>query len=169
MTRNDAFRGDVLSREVEHILPRLIATLWGNGSLRLDTDTLSEAHDYETLEWLSRIVAGFVSDERNNWKPAVDELRKQHRYETERLTELDSLLQTLITLSQQEDVTVDKLRSYLNQYRDAASFFLSSNYGRNPKARIFSPNRPAEEASKDVLAEWAQEIRETAEQENKDA
>lgn len=169
MARNETFSGDVLSREIEHIMPLLINKLWGNGSLHLDTDTISEAHDYRTLEWLSRIIAGFVSDERNRWKSALEEVRKQHQYETERAKELDSLLKTLVALSQREEVTVEQLGSYLSEYRDSYAFFSDSNYGRNPKARHFSPDHPAEEASRDVLAEWKQELDERVEEENKDA
>lgn len=137
MVNRANFSHEVLSREVERILPELMARLWGNGSLRLDTDTLSIADDYHTLEWLSRIVAGFMFDERSRWKPNMDALMKDSAYDKKRMRELDGILKRLTEASAKDEVTVAELQEEITKYRDPLTYYMDSlRQKRNPALDI---------------------------------
>lgn len=155
MVNRANYSHEVLSREVERILPELMARLWGNGSLHLDTDTLSIADDYRNLEWLSRIVAGFMFDERSRWKPNMEALMKQSAYDKKRMRELDGLLERLTEASAKDDVTVAELKEEIAKYRDPVSYYLDSlRPKRNPILDAWEKDlKDKEESEEQIISE----------------
>lgn len=108
-----------LSRETNRILPALFAKLIGSGSLSLDTDSMSLAdpRDRHYLEWLARIVAGFVLEEQNVWVKQVDEFVEKARQNQNRQQDLDSLFEKLREAAEKEDVTAEELKTLVSLYR----------------------------------------------------
>ncbi len=129
---------EVLQREVERILPELMQRIWGNGSFSMDTDTLSIPEDYHKLEWLSRIVAGFVFDERQLWKPGYDEAVRKYQTQSERMRTLDHILGKARETSQKENVTVDELKEIISRYRDPMEDYYDQRDRAKKLMAIFS-------------------------------
>lgn len=108
-------------REAERILPALMRKMFGNGSLHMDTDTLDLGYsgDYETLSWLSRIVAGFVMEERDIWKPTQQAMAASIHKASERAHMTEHLLSELRKLTDDEENEFDAeaAQALIKRYR----------------------------------------------------
>lgn len=113
---------EMRERETERILPELVGKMWGNGGLRLDTDTLdlTNPDDYHYLYWLSRITSSFVLTEREFWRKPADDLRRKIKEQSDRLHRLDNILGQLRELTDNEDTPFDaeKAQDIIKQYRN---------------------------------------------------
>jgi len=139
---------EMRERETERILPELVGKMWGNGGLRLDTDTLdlTNPDDYHYLYWLSRITSSFVLTEREFWRKPADDLRRKIKEQSDRLHRLDNILGQLRELTDNEDTPFDaeKAQDIIKQYR-------------TPLEEYYDEMKAARER-RSAMQEWEQEL-----------
>ena len=129
---------EVTQREAAKILPRLIGKMFGNGGFHLDTDTLrlSDPTDRHHLEWLSRIVAGFVLEEQEIWKPQVEECMGSIEKQQRELTALDALLEQLRDAAAKDGVTAEELKELIGKYRNPMERYYDDMRAEREKRRL---------------------------------
>lgn len=110
----------VLERETNRLLPALYEKMIGSGSLSLDTDSMSLAdpHDRHYLEWLARIMAGFVLAEQNAWAKQVGEFVEKATENQTRMNDLDNLLGALREAADNDETSLEDMKALAKKYRD---------------------------------------------------
>lgn len=110
----------VLERETNRLLPALFRKMAGSGSLSLDTDSMSLAdpRDRHHLEWLTRIMAGFILEEQDMWAKQVGEFVEQSRVNQTRLSDLENLLDKMREAAGSQETSLEDMKALVKQYRD---------------------------------------------------
>jgi hypothetical protein len=149
-------------RETERILPELTSKMWGNGGLRLDTDTLdlTNPRDYHYLMWLSRITSSFVLKEREFWRKPTDDLRHKISEQDERLGRLDNILGQLRELTDDKDAPFDaeKAQAIIKQYRTPLEAYYDEMKAARERRSAMQEWEQELGVEKHTPAEWEEEL-----------
>lgn len=114
-----------LRRETERLVPELFGTMFGNGSFHMDTDTLdlADPRDHHTIQWLARIMASRILQERDLWRPTQEALRRKVDEQDGRLATVEGILTRLRVLANEEEFDTEKALKEIARYRTNAEEF----------------------------------------------